>query len=118
MIRITAKKDGFRRCGVAHTKSATDHPDSRFTAEQLKTLQAEPMLVVQQLPAGASQSGQGGQVGQNDPPKTYPMNSKDTQEKIKVAATLEEVEELAKDDDRKGVTDAAEKRRKELQPAE
>lgn len=47
MIRITSLKDGFRRCGVAHPKSAVDHPDDAFTAGQLKELQAEPMLLVE-----------------------------------------------------------------------
>lgn len=112
MIRITSKADGFRRCGVAHPSTATDHPNKAFTAEQLQILQAEPMLMVQIMP---DESSQGSQSGSG---KNYPMNSSDTQAKIKAAATLEEVEELSKDDDRKGVMDAAEKRRKELQPVE
>jgi hypothetical protein len=47
MIQVTAKKDGFRRCGVAHPKEATQYPDKRFTADQMETLKAEPMLVVE-----------------------------------------------------------------------
>lgn len=50
MIRITALTDGFRRCGVAHPKQATDYPDKRFTAAELKTLQTEPQLVVEIMP--------------------------------------------------------------------
>ncbi|MFH1034189.1 MAG: HI1506-related protein, partial [Pseudomonadota bacterium] len=49
MIRITSKKDGFRRCGVAHPAAPTDHPNQAFTPEQLAALEAEPMLVVQRL---------------------------------------------------------------------
>lgn len=49
MIRITSKKDGFRRCGVAHPAAPTDYPDDRFTPEHLAALEAEPMLVVQRL---------------------------------------------------------------------
>lgn len=49
MIRITSKKDGFRRCGVAHPAAPTDHPNQAFTPEQLAVLGAEPMLVVQRL---------------------------------------------------------------------
>ena len=49
MIRITAKQDGFRRCGVAFSRTATDFPNKAFTAEQLETLQAEPNLVVEIL---------------------------------------------------------------------
>ncbi len=47
MITITAKRDGFRRCGVAHSKEPTEYKDDVFTPEQLKILQGEPMLVVQ-----------------------------------------------------------------------
>lgn len=48
-IRITAKKDGFRRCGIAHSKNLTDYPGDKFNAAQLKALKAEPMLVVQEI---------------------------------------------------------------------
>lgn len=46
-IRITAKRAGFRRSGIAHPAVATDYPDERFSAEELERLQAEPMLVVE-----------------------------------------------------------------------
>lgn len=46
MIRITAIKAGFRRCGLAHPATPTDYPDHRFTDADLATLMAEPMLVV------------------------------------------------------------------------
>jgi len=46
MLIITSKKDGFRRCGVAHPAVATEHKDDTFTKEQLKVLKAEPMLTV------------------------------------------------------------------------
>lgn len=48
-VLITAKKDGFRRCGMAHSSDAVKHPDGTFTAEELEILKAEPMLVVQEL---------------------------------------------------------------------
>jgi len=51
MIRITAKKDGFRRCGIAHGKEPVEYPDDRFSPAQLKQLRAEPMLVVEVLKA-------------------------------------------------------------------
>jgi hypothetical protein len=47
MIRITSRVDGFRRCGVAHSKVATDHPDAAFSKKQLAELQNEPMLTVE-----------------------------------------------------------------------
>lgn len=49
MIRITAKQEGFRRCGVAHPAVATDYPADRFSAEELKILKAEPLLVVEEI---------------------------------------------------------------------
>ncbi len=47
MIRITSKKEGFRRCGVAHPSTVTEHADDAFTSAQLKQLQAEPMLLIE-----------------------------------------------------------------------
>lgn len=47
MIIITAKKDGFRRCGLVHSAKPVEHQDDVFTPEQLAELQAEPMLVVE-----------------------------------------------------------------------
>lgn len=46
MIEIISKRDGFRRCGVAHPKVSTSYPDGFFTARQIDELVAEPMLVV------------------------------------------------------------------------
>jgi hypothetical protein len=48
-VIITAKRDGFRRCGLAHPASPVKHEDGAFTEEQLAILKAEPMLVVQEL---------------------------------------------------------------------
>ena len=50
MIRITSRNDKFRRCGVAHPKGPVDHPDGRFTADELAVLRAEPMLTVVDVP--------------------------------------------------------------------
>jgi hypothetical protein len=47
IIRIKSKRDGFRRCGVAHPKAPTDHPASRFAPDQMERLLAEPMLTVE-----------------------------------------------------------------------
>lgn len=51
VLRITAKKDGFRRAGVAHSAGPVDHPLDRFNADQIKALKAEPMLVVEETEA-------------------------------------------------------------------
>jgi hypothetical protein len=47
MIIISSKREGFRRCGMAHPKKATEHADDAFSKEALAILQAEPMLTVQ-----------------------------------------------------------------------
>lgn len=47
LIRITSKLDGFRRCGIAHPKVATDHPAERFTEAELERLRADPVLSVE-----------------------------------------------------------------------
>ncbi len=46
MIRIVSKRDGFRRCGIAHTVAATEYPDDFFDEGQLQALEAEPMLEI------------------------------------------------------------------------
>tara|TARA_R110002072_G_scaffold302699_2_gene487441 strand:+ start:7214 stop:7432 length:219 start_codon:yes stop_codon:yes gene_type:complete len=48
---IASKKDGFRRCSVAHPGNATTYKnvgskDFPFSAKQIAKLKAEPMLVV------------------------------------------------------------------------
>ncbi|HFZ1670667.1 TPA: HI1506-related protein [Klebsiella pneumoniae] len=45
-ITITAKRDGFRRCGVAHRDVPVTWPDGHFTDEEIAILRAEPALVV------------------------------------------------------------------------
>lgn len=47
MIKIKSKKDGFRRCGIAHPKEAVQYPDGRFSDADLAILKAEPMLIVE-----------------------------------------------------------------------
>jgi hypothetical protein len=45
-IMIASKRDGFRRCGIAHSSQPTPYPDNFFTEEQLKALSKEPQLVL------------------------------------------------------------------------
>lgn len=46
-LRVVAKRDGFRRAGMAHSKAGAEHPLETFpTPEQLEALFAEPNLVV------------------------------------------------------------------------
>lgn len=46
-LRITARRAGFRRAGVAHPAAAVEHPDGSFTPEQIEALISEPMLIVE-----------------------------------------------------------------------
>lgn len=45
-IQITAKRDGFRRCGMPHSEKTKTYPDGYFTQAQLDELKAENMLIV------------------------------------------------------------------------
>ncbi|EMK5110137.1 hypothetical protein V8X86_000831 [Escherichia coli] len=45
-LTITAKRDGFRRCGVAHSDTPVVWPAGSFTEEQIAILKSEPQLVV------------------------------------------------------------------------
>lgn len=45
-IQITAKRDGFRRCGIAHSDKTQTYADDHFSAAQLQVLEAEDQLVV------------------------------------------------------------------------
>ncbi len=106
-IIITSKSDKFRRCGMAHPKEATTHPDGTFTEEQLVILQAEPMLTVQVI-AAEEEKGKGAPLA-NRP------NVADSIAAIKAAATLDELNKLAEGEERKTVLPAIEARRAELQ---
>ena len=46
MIKIKSKNEGFRRCGVAHTTAGKEFADDFFTKDQLKQLEADPMISV------------------------------------------------------------------------
>ncbi len=50
-IKIISLRDGFRRCGIEHPTGPVVYPDGKFTPEQLAKLKAEPLLVVEELPA-------------------------------------------------------------------
>jgi hypothetical protein len=50
MIRISSRKEGFRRAGIAHTVAPKEYPDNAFTSAQLEQLKAEPMLRVVEIP--------------------------------------------------------------------
>ncbi|MGQ6549774.1 HI1506-related protein [Serratia sp. IR-2025] len=45
-IQITARRDGFRRCGMAHSDKTQTYPDGHFTPAQLQELESESQLIV------------------------------------------------------------------------
>jgi hypothetical protein len=45
-VVIRSSKDGFRRCGEAHSKNPTTWPDDRFSEKELELLLDEPKLSV------------------------------------------------------------------------
>lgn len=47
---IVSKKDGFRRCGIAHPATPVTHRVADFTDDQLRTLDADPMLILTPAP--------------------------------------------------------------------
>ncbi|MBW2559967.1 MAG: hypothetical protein JRE40_03815 [Deltaproteobacteria bacterium] len=49
MIIIKSKQDGFRRCGVAHTKQPVEHPDDKFSEAEIAVMEADPMLTVKRV---------------------------------------------------------------------
>lgn len=46
VIEITAKREGFWRCGIAHSETTRTYPGDFFKPSVLKALQEEPMLIV------------------------------------------------------------------------
>jgi len=58
-IEIISKRDGFHRCGVAHSVTPTEYPDDRFSPGELKRLQEEPMLTVRSVEASPPQGETG-----------------------------------------------------------
>lgn len=67
IVRIVARRDGFRRCGIAHPAQPVEHPAGRFSAAELARLQAEPMLEVELL-----DDEQGGEAAAGAKPAAKP----------------------------------------------
>ncbi|MFJ5441751.1 HI1506-related protein [Pectobacterium sp. CHL-2024] len=55
-VQITARSEGFRRCGMAHSAKTQTYPDDHFTAAQLTVLEGEPQLIVVRVTANAEKS--------------------------------------------------------------
>lgn len=74
-LRISAKQDGFRRCGIAHPAEAVDHPAGTFTEKEIRVLKADPMLVVQDAPGKPAEPKKPAAkkpAAKKDPPKADP----------------------------------------------
>jgi hypothetical protein len=69
IVRIKSKRPVYRRCGIAHTKAATDHPADRFTEAELERLQADPVLTVELLDGELPDPDAGGGSTSADPGK-------------------------------------------------
>jgi hypothetical protein len=63
LIRITARRDGFRRAGIAHSARPVEYPLSRFSDAELAALEAEPMLVVERVDLTHNPEGESGKEG-------------------------------------------------------
>lgn len=103
MLIITSKKEGFRRCGVAHPATPTEYEDGAFTPEQIKIMRDEPMLVVM--------------VGDEEKAEltNKPTPVADMIALVKKAASAEELDKLAEGETRKTVLEAIEARLKEIE---
>ncbi|HCT7632565.1 TPA: hypothetical protein OT818_003638 [Citrobacter koseri] len=48
-ILITARREGFRRLGIAHSAKTTTYPDDHFTPAELVVLESDPNLIVMRV---------------------------------------------------------------------
>lgn len=48
-LRITAKRAGYRRAGIAHPGTAVDHPVDNFSTEEVHMLKTDAGLVVHEV---------------------------------------------------------------------
>lgn len=47
-ITIYSKREGFRRCGIAHSTTPVTYTADHFGASELDALRCEPMLIVEE----------------------------------------------------------------------
>lgn len=45
-VFVKSRTDGFRRCGVAHTREGREFPDGFFSEEQLMQLNEDPEITM------------------------------------------------------------------------
>ncbi len=51
-VRIIARREGWRRCGVAHSIEPKIHEAGSFTEDEVRALLADPQLIVDVAPEG------------------------------------------------------------------
>lgn len=61
-IQITARRDGFRRLGIAHSANTVTWPDDQFSDSELQILENDPNLIVVRLQDMPETSGGGDAV--------------------------------------------------------
>ena len=66
MLRIKAKRNNFRRAGIAHPDKWTEYPDDAFTPEQIAALKAETMLIVQIVEPEPTEPEAGDEAGNDE----------------------------------------------------
>lgn len=47
MIKISSQREGFRRCGIAHSVAPVEYPDGRWSDAELTALMNDPTLTVE-----------------------------------------------------------------------
>ncbi|BBL70332.1 HI1506-related protein [Methylogaea oryzae] len=52
-LRVTAKREGFRRAGWNWSTAPIELPAANFSKEEIAALRAEPMLVVEDIEIAA-----------------------------------------------------------------
>lgn len=66
VLRIAAKREGYRRCGVGHSEAAVDHAIDSFDEKQIEILKADPMLVVAEMDSAEAAEAKAGAEAEID----------------------------------------------------
>lgn len=65
-IRVHSKRPGFRRAGIEFGAEPVELDTAKLTKAKREQIEAEPMLVVEQLPEDTSSAtGKGGAAGKS-----------------------------------------------------
>jgi hypothetical protein len=77
---ITAHRDGYRRAGMAHRSTPTVHPSDAFTKEQLAQLEADPRIMIREVPDTALEGPDKAAAVKVDSETLRMVNTHDAQE--------------------------------------